>query len=347
MRYLVIRFRQIGDAILATCIFNTIRANDPDADTTFVLNERIEPLFRNHPSIDHIITFTEEERHSPLVYARKIWRIVHRQHYDVIIDMRSTVNTMIFALMSHSSRYRIGAKKKYTHLAFNYFYPKCGNKSMIAHNLDMLAPLGFQHLNSQFTLFVTDEERQRFGEYLRQQGVSSDRPLILMGVTAKLADKRWRLDYMADITRRIIRQYPDVQLIFNYAPGNEEAEARKLYDMLEHDPHIFIDVQAHSPRELSVMTTFVDFYFGNEGGARHIAQAHGKPSFVIVAPQNNPRVWIPQNETPAGAISIDEILSPEQRATLPQPEQYEKITPDLVWQRLTEFMNRYGLLVHK
>ncbi|MGI6224528.1 MAG: glycosyltransferase family 9 protein [Prevotella sp.] len=346
MRYLVIRFRQIGDAILATCIFNTIRANDPDADTTFVLNERIEPLFRNHPAINHIITFTEKERHSPFVYAQKIWRIAHQQHYDVIIDMRSTINTMIFALMSPSSRYRIGAKKNYTHFAFNYFYPKCGNKSMIAHNLDMLAPLGFKRLNPHFTLYVTDEERQRFGEYLRQQGISNNRPIILMGITAKLANKRWPLEYMADITKRIIHQYPDVQMIFNYAPGNEEVEARRLYDMLNHDSHIFINVQAHSPRELSVMTTFVDFYFGNEGGARHIAQAHDKPSFVVVAPQNNPKVWIPQNETPAGAVSIDEVLSPEQRAAIPLPDQYEKITPELVWQRLSKFLNHYELFVH-
>jgi heptosyltransferase-2 len=43
MKILVIRFRQMGDAILATCLFNTIKRNDPGADTTYVLNERLAP----------------------------------------------------------------------------------------------------------------------------------------------------------------------------------------------------------------------------------------------------------------------------------------------------------------
>ena len=46
MKILVIRFRQMGDAILATPLLSTLRANFPDAQIDFVLNERIAPLFK-------------------------------------------------------------------------------------------------------------------------------------------------------------------------------------------------------------------------------------------------------------------------------------------------------------
>ena len=44
MKILVVRFRQMGDAILATPLLSTLRANYPDAQIDFVLNERIAPL---------------------------------------------------------------------------------------------------------------------------------------------------------------------------------------------------------------------------------------------------------------------------------------------------------------
>ena len=60
MNILVIRFRQMGDAILATSLLNTLRHNFPEAQIHFVLNEKIAPLFQGHPSIDRIITFADE-----------------------------------------------------------------------------------------------------------------------------------------------------------------------------------------------------------------------------------------------------------------------------------------------
>ena len=60
---LVIRFRQMGDAIVATPLLSSLRQTFPEAQIHFVLNDRIAPLFEGHPAIDRIITFTNEERH--------------------------------------------------------------------------------------------------------------------------------------------------------------------------------------------------------------------------------------------------------------------------------------------
>ena len=58
-RVLVVRFRQMGDAILATPLLNTIRQSFPDAEIDFVLNEKIAPLFEGHPAIHRIISFND------------------------------------------------------------------------------------------------------------------------------------------------------------------------------------------------------------------------------------------------------------------------------------------------
>ena len=329
MNILVIRFRQMGDAILATVVLNTLRKNYPDATIDFVLNEQLCPLFKGHPAISNLIPFSNDDRHHAFRYMKKVWKTVHQKHYDIIIDMRSTMNTMLFSLFSPTTRHRIGLAKPYTHLVYNFRKPVCRtDESMIDHNLGLLAPLQLPQLERRFTLAISDDERKRFADYMWQQGIDLNRPVMLVGVTAKLENKTWSEERMTEVLQRLISECPDLQLVFNYAPGKEEENARRIYDKLGKPAAVAIDVQARSQRELVAMSSLISCYFGNEGGARHIVHACGKPSLVICAPQNSPTTWIPSDDVVAEGISMPS---------------YDAITVDLVWQRLQDFIHRVTL----
>lgn len=332
----------MGDAILSTVTLNTLRQNFPDAKIHFVLNEQIAPLFQEHPSIDRIITFSNDERHHTLTYLRKVWRIVHEVKYDIIIDMRSTTNTMLFALLSPTTPYRIGIKKPYTRWIFNCPVVRQRHESMITQNLALVKPLECLKpisYTQHFDLHVTTDELNAYRQYLEQCNIDFQRPIMLVGVTAKLASKVWPENYMVTVLQHILNTYPQMQLIFNYAPGQEEQNARRIHAALNNDPRILIDIKAKSARELYALASFVTLYFGNEGGARHIVHAAGKPSFVICAPSSNKKVWLPQNDVPARGIAISDIRTPEETAKLSYSQQYEAITPDRVWQELKQFIN--------
>lgn len=349
MNILVIRFRQMGDAILSTALLNTLRHNFPDAQIHFVLNERIAPLFKGHPSVDRFITFTDDERHHALTYIRKVWHIVHETHYDIIIDMRSTANTMLFSLFSPSSKFRIGMDKGYTKLVFNHTIAPCANQySMVEYDTRYTLPLqSFGPIEPvyAFNLHITDEERQSFGAYLTSQGIDLSRPVMLANVTAKLASKVWMEDRMVWVLIRFVEQYPDYQIIFNYAPGQEEENARRMYAQMGKPQQVFIDVQAHSSRELVAMSSYMTLFFGNEGGARHIAQAAGCPSLAICAPENSKKVWIPQTQVLAEGISPVDTLAAHQLTEqayqqLSREEKYSLLTQEYVWSRLQSFMQK-------
>ena len=349
MNILVIRFRQMGDAILSTALLNTLRHNFPDAQIHFVLNERIAPLFKGHPSVDRFITFTDDERHHALTYIRKVWRIVHETHYDIIIDMRSTANTMLFSLFSPSSKFRIGMDKGYTKLVFNHTIAPCANQySMVEYDTRYTLPLqSFGPIEPvyAFNLHITDEERQSFGAYLTSQGIDLSRPVMLANVTAKLASKVWMEDRMVWVLSRFVEQYPDYQIIFNYAPGQEEENARRMYAQMGKPQQVLIDVQAHSSRELVAMSSYMTLFFGNEGGARHIAQAAGCPSLAICAPENSKKVWIPQTQILAEGISPVDTLAAHQLTEqayqqLSREEKYSLLTQEYVWSRLQSFMQK-------
>ena len=319
---LVVRFRQLGDAVLTTPLLNTLRKNFPQAQIDFVVNDNLAPLFAGHPSIDHVITFTKEERSHTLTYLKKVWRIMHENRYDVIIDKRSTFNTIPFALFSLHSAVRVALKKPYTWLLYNYRVGPVGDQPMVDHILEHLKPLErIRNISydRSITLAVTAQEQADFRTYLQQQGLDLQRPVVLVGVTAKLEDKTWPKERMTEVLRRFITRFPQVQLIFNYAPGREEQNARDIFRLLGSPSSVFIDVQAQSSRQLAVMSTCINFYFGNEGGARHIVHAMGKPSLVVCSPFAKPHVWIPQDSIPAVGITNAEA------------------TTDHVWQTLERF----------
>jgi heptosyltransferase-2 len=172
------------------------------------------------------------------------------------------------------------------------------------------------------TLWVSEQEKKDFRTYLQEQGMDLNRPIALIGVTAKLENKTWPKEKMTEVLKHFIEYFPEIQLIFNYAPGKEEENARDIYQRLGAPASVFIDVQARSSRQLAAMCDAINLYFGNEGGARHIVHAMQKPSLVVCSPFANPQVWIPQDEVPAVAIRNEEA------------------TVDHVWQMLKNFTTK-------
>lgn len=349
MKILIVRFRQMGDAILTTVVLNSLKKSFPDCSIDFVLNDRICPLFEGHPSINRLIPFTDEERHSFFKYIRKVWHVVHSTHYDVIIDMRSTMNTMLFALFSPSTPYRIGLNKGYCKLAFNHQIERsCAGRSMIEFNLSMLKPLekeGKLIRDEHFSLYITEEEQKAYDQYLQSQGIDLAKPILLAGVTAKLDYKTWNEDRMAWTIQQFIKAYPQVQIIFNYAPGKEKENAYRIYEKMGKPQQIHIDIAAKSQRELVALSNRITLYFGNEGGGRHIVHACGKPSFVIVAPTTNKKTWLPQNDVPADGIAYTDITNlGSDTEALDRLAKYALITKEEVWNRWSDFIKRYHIL---
>ena len=64
---------------------------------------------------------------------------------------------------------------------------------------------------------VSRPTRSHFGEltydrYLQEQGIDLAKPIVLVGVSAKLDEKRWPLKYMAFITQRLIARRPEANV---------------------------------------------------------------------------------------------------------------------------------------
>lgn len=345
-KILVIRFRQIGDAVLSTALCSSLKRSFPDAALHIILNERIAPLLENHPDIDKVIPFSSDANKNAFTYLRWVWGVVKREKYDVIIDMRATVKTLAFSLFSlftFKKVLRVGRSKSYSRVLLHRrvdinAFP-CDRVLINQKYADALGDIKPIIPVSDFRLYPKDDELLDMRRYMIEKGIDFDRPVLLFGVTTKLAHKKWNMDYMKEVVSRVIARYPRVQIIFNYAPGEEAREAMALFEELGRPSEIRIDVEACSLRSLLAMCANCTFYFGNEGGTRHLIQAVGVPSLSIFSPACGKGIWLPHNSTPAEGIEPKDIVGNDTDG-LSYNELFMKLTPDAVCGRLFPLLDK-------
>lgn len=340
-RALVIRFRRVGDSVLAVSVCRSLKKTFSEIEIDFVLNDNIASLYEGHPFIDRIITFSNEENHNIRKYISKVRRIMKETHYDIIIDMRATVKTLFFSLFSLNTPFRIGTKKAYSFYLNNYRVSNREDLSidMVGCNLKLLNPLekiANVKYDTSFQLFVPENEINEYRNYMQLQGIDFRKPVLFAAVATRIEGKGWDMERMKVIIEKIIDTY-DLQIIFNYSGVREKAICYELYDMLNRDSHIYMNIEANSLKELRALMSLCNFFFGNEGGSRHIAQALDIPSYAIYPPGIRKSLWLPGNDMRFKGISPDDIRVDNGKET--KEERFNLLTPERVWEELNRMMS--------
>ena len=77
---------------------------------------------------------------------------------------------------------------------------------------------------------------------------------------------------------------------------------------MENNKNIFSSIETPTIKDLVPFLENCDYYIGNEGGARHLAQGIGIPTFAIFNPSAELKEWLPfPSEKNMGISPIDMI----------------------------------------
>ena len=145
---------------------------------------------------------------------------------------------------------------------------------------------------------------------------------------------------MKSVLWKIIEKY-NAQLIFNFRGDDEKNVARRLHSEMEYHSDIFTSIEANSLRELAAMFTFSDFFVGNEGGPRHIAQAFNIPGFAIYPPGTDKAEWLPNASERFQGIEPSDVSPQANSRELSFSEKFDFITVDAVWERLEPMLEKF------
>ncbi|WP_300357102.1 glycosyltransferase family 9 protein [Fusobacterium sp.] len=341
MKILVVRFKQIGDAILSSPICNTLKKTFPDAEIDYVLYEHVAPLFENHKYIDNVIRITKGEQKNPFKYFFKVWKIT-RKKYDIVIDIMSTPKSEFFTLLSLSSSYRIGRKKKYRGYTYTHKIEEPRDaKDKVDKFLRMLKPLEEKYkvvYDNNYTLTISDEEKKYMKDKMKKAGIDFLKPVVACAINSRVPSKVYPIECMVEIINTLLKDL-DIQIIFYYSPNEKEFAHNVHKNLLNNNKKIFSNIETSSIRELAMLLSNCDMFFGNEGGPRHLAQSLDVPSFAIFNPDSDKKEWIPNANDRHQGVEVRDIM--ENTENMTRDEKYRLMTPEYIVSKVKEIYFKY------
>ena len=339
MKILVVRFKQMGDAILATPVCNTLRKTFPDAEIDFVCYEHVAPLFKENKEFN-TITITDKVKNNAFRYIWEVWKIT-RKKYDIVIDLMANPKSEWFTFLS-GAKYRIGRYSK--HRGFTYTHKikePTEFKNEVEKSLRLVEPLEKEYnikYDTNFRLYVSDEEKRKMKKQMIEKGIDFSKPIIVLSATSRVAYKIYPMESMIKTIDGILELNKDIQFVCFGTP-NQKEYIKEFYNKVENKTNIYINIETKSVRDLLALLSNSDMFFGNEGGPRHMAQALDIPSFAVFWPESNRECWIPfGGERHKGIISRD---IQKDYGNLSWEEIFNLITPNRLIEEFYRIFNKF------
>lgn len=346
MKILVIRLKQVGDALLSLPVCASLKQTYPDAQVDYVVYEHIAPLLRNNPYIDHIVTITPEERARPLQYLRKMFEL-RRARYDLVIDLITVPPSALMTFVS-GARQTIGFDHRKTRsFLYKTKVPHPTSGSTLDAKLSVLSALGDEvRYERSFAVYLDDSEVAAMRARLQHAGVDMSKMLVFASITSRRDYKYWPVEYFAQVLDWFRDRY-DAEVIINSMPGREREFVEKTRALLTDHEGVHADIDCDL-RGLAALIKNCDFTIANDGGPNHISIAVGTPSLAVFSPINSKYAWIPELGERHQGVDLSDVLGITAQAHRDRMAEfrtdldryYRMLTPDRVIARAEQMIER-------
>jgi len=286
-RILVLRFRALGDVLLATPLLAALRGRYPEARIDYLVDAALVPLLAGSPDIDRLLAYPRRARPrwlSDLRWARRL----RRERYELVLDLHGSTTSVLFTLASGAPR-RHGYRVRHRH----FFYTETVDRGWPAERGRPYAPINHFRLVESLGIAPGDLSLRLPppppGE--RNPLPVGAGPCLLVAPGATWPAKQWPAASYAELIRERLGAGWRVVLI---GAPNEQGLLAAIAAASGAALLPGTDVAG-----LVAALRHADLLFSSDSGARHIAVALGTPSLALFGP-SDPAIW--SVEAPAHPI---------------------------------------------
>ncbi|WP_294284878.1 glycosyltransferase family 9 protein [uncultured Chryseobacterium sp.] len=279
----------MGDVLVTSTILPLLKDKYPEAEISFLLEEKHARILIGNPYIHQVIFFKDS--------LKDTLAEIKAQKFDMVIDLYSKLETAAITFFSGAGT-RIGFFKKYTRFFYNHPVKrdnqvKSKNTTLgIEHRLLLLEPLGIPFQETFPKVYLTDEEVRNAHEVLAKYGLSENNHLIMISTFGSSEEKTYPIEYMAELLNDIAACKPDAKILCNYLPSQKQLFEELLTLVSDKTKEAIVqDFDTKDLREFAAVTSLCSCLIGNEGGATNVSKALGIPTFTIFSPHIQLSDW--------------------------------------------------------
>lgn len=347
-KILIINNAKIGDLVCATPIFREIKKNMPDIHLAVLVTNKTEPILRNNPHIDEIISSPLNNNMSIQEILRLI-RDIKNKNFDASINMIAETLGLIIPFFAFIER-RISSFPSnsdwyrklliFATITDSIVFKK--DYLSVKHYLDLLKPLGVESKNLKKEVFFTEESLSMANKFWETKGIKLEDTLVGFSLSAGNKIKEWPVERFTEVIRNIIDRFNYKIVIFSVDDKDEIIKKR-----IGESTNLLIVKNIHLS-DLPAYLSRLNYFISVDTGILYIANALDIPVLDIVGPCNifdQPPTYEKCEVVYVEGLSgwpYTSVLKTVTKLSDDQMESINGITVEMVMKGFNRLVNKYG-----
>lgn len=281
-RILVVKLDHLGDVILATPVFSTLRQAYPNAELHALTGTWSRIVLERHPDVETVFdynspAFCRSGKPTSLREAFRLYRELRRQKYDLVVELRGDWRTIGFSLL-HLTPYRLSraALQIKNKLGVSRF----SGTHETTRNLDVLRHTGIPISIQTATFSVTTEDEKWVSNFLTSHEIDQQGALVAIHPGSPIPLKRWLPERYAELADWLIAR-KGTQILF----VGVKDEVPIVTDIQRRMQGASINIAGETTlTQLASILHNCNMFIGNDSGPMHLAAAVGTPTIGLYGP---------------------------------------------------------------
>ena len=310
---LVIRPDRLGDVVLSTPVYETLKKAFPHLHISVLAASAQAELLADNPNISQVFVFDPKQ---PL----NVFRQLRDEQFDLALTLNKKFSaTATFFTLCSGAKIRVGYNHPENAWAHNIRVSLEGpSRHESENNLDLLWTLGIEEIQSQPRLYFNSAETRKIADLMQQYRPTREQPVVMVKSGTRIAKWGWRWEKFQTVIERLLEL--DKAQVWLVNGPREEAELQTAIANMQRKPQLLPLLTA---KELALLMQECDVLLCNHTGIMHLASAVDKPVCVIFKHGEIKR-WGPLN---SGSVVLEE-------------RDDDPLSPDTVLNTLLEMLNK-------
>lgn len=313
MKILLVRLREIGDAVFTTPAIRALRIQFPDAHLAYLVEPLAAPIVQGNPCLDRVIVSPRAQGWRGFVADLTLGARLRREHYDVAIDFHGGPRASLLTWLSAAPT-RIGyevAGRAWMYTTRIARPRELRPRHSVENQWDLLTPLGVPPADRTACPVEMTTDPAAAATAARKVPVSpSGTPerIVVIHVSAGNPFRRWPIDSFADVAAALVEAGDDIRVVLTSGPSDAEAAAQVVAAVRSRVPASQA-ARAGAPADLSLpelraLLERAALYIGGDSGPMHVAATTSVPIVSLYGP-TLPARSEPWRQHPERTIAIE------------------------------------------
>ncbi len=283
MKILIMKFRNIGDTLLASPLANNLKALMPQAQIHFACNEGCEAMLEGNPNIDKIHIYKRKSIKNASIFGKikaelAFLASLKKENFDIAINATSGDRGVYLALLS-------GAKTRISYteggviskLITHTIAPQ-GSKHTIEADLGALKLLNLEPVNMAVKIYFDD-----YSEFFSGQNALPSK-FIHIHPMSRWLFKAPKDELVAKIIDFCASEF-GLPCVMSCANDERElARCQNIIALCKHKPQAFLG--SLSLKQVAFLSSKARLFIGADTAIMHMAAAVDTPVIALFGPSS-------------------------------------------------------------